>query len=267
EKELAGGDGVEVRVFIAMRYWHPRARQTAAEVAEFDPDEIVLLPLYPQFSTTTTASSLEEWRGEAIKVGLNVPSYAICCYPAHAGFIRAQAQILQTTLGSAPAGKPMRVLFSAHGLPEKIVQSGDPYPDQALKSAVAIAAAAGLIEADWALCYQSRVGPLKWIGPSLGDELARAAHDQVGVVILPIAFVSEHSETLVELDMEYRHIAENLGVAPYLRAPALADNSEFITGLADIVRAAFAGKAAIMSAGPGHACSAPPSSCPLHAAN
>jgi ferrochelatase len=236
--------GVIHRVFIAMRYWHPRAGQTAAEVAAFQPDEIVLLPLYPQYSTTTTGSSIAEWMEAIGRWSLPAHTHTIRSYPADPAFAAAQAELLTETFAQAEsesAGAPIRILFSAHGLPQKIVAAGDPYQVEVEQSAIAIARAAGLAQpdqkmADWTICYQSKVGPMKWLEPSLDQELARAAADKVGVVILPIAFVSEHSETLVELDIEYRHRAEALGVHPYLRVPAVGTHPTFIAGLADLVR-------------------------------
>jgi ferrochelatase len=128
----------------------------------------------------------------------------------------------------------MRLLFSAHGLPEKIVKAGDPYQAQIEATAAAIAARLPAL-ADWAVCYQSRVGPMKWLGPSTTDEIERAADDGLGVVIAPIAFVSEHVETLVELDHEYAELAKTVGCAPYLRAPAPGVDAAFIETLADAV--------------------------------
>jgi ferrochelatase len=237
------GDAIN-RVFIAMRYWHPRAGQTAAEVAAFQPDEIVLLPLYPQYSTTTTGSSIAEWMEAIGRWSLLANTHTIRSYPNDPAFAAAQAELLKQTLAQAQIeakGAPVRILFSAHGLPQKIVDAGDPYQQEIELSAIAIARAAGFAQAngtmaDWTICYQSKVGPMKWLEPSLDQELARAAADKVGVVILPIAFVSEHSETLVELDIEYRHRAAALGVHPYLRVPALGTHPVFIAGLADFVR-------------------------------
>jgi ferrochelatase len=128
-------------------------------------------------------------------------------------------------------------LFSAHGLPVKTIRRGDPYQWQVEQTAQGIAdeLVADHPELDWAICYQSRVGPLEWIGPSLDDELKRAAGDRVAVVVVPIAFVSEHSETLVELDIEYRHMAETLGVPGYGRVPALGTAGEFMDELVSLV--------------------------------
>ena len=224
--------GDTVQVFIAMRYWNPMTEETAAEVAAFGPDEMVLLPLYPQFSTTTTQSSLKAWN--AVYAGSGV-SRAVCCYPAAAGWVEAQAQAIGEKLDEA-VGQTVRVLFSAHGIPEKLVTGkGDPYQEQIETTVAAVVAA---IEArrgpiDHAICYQSRVGPMKWLGPSTPEAIEKAAKDGVGVVITPIAFVSEHIETLVELDIEYGELAHEKGTSPYLRAPAVGIEPLFIDALAD----------------------------------
>ena len=237
--EAALPDLGETRVFIAMRYWHPFAAETAPAVAAFAPDEIVLLTLYPQYSTTTTASSIADWHRAAASIGLQVKTSTVCCYPTEPGWIAAQAGLIAPALEQAAlAGRP-RLLFSAHGLPEKIVAAGDPYQAQVEQTAAAVVAKLDRRDLDWVVCYQSRVGPLQWIGPSTEAELQRAGQDRVPVVVVPIAFVSEHSETLVELDIEYRHRAEGWGVPAYVRVPALGTAPEFIAGLANLVRSAI----------------------------
>lgn len=219
---------VEARCFIAMRYWTPFAKETAATVAAFAPDEIVLLPLYPQYSTTTTASSEADWRKVYRGLGR---TRTICCYPTALGLVDAHAEAIRKTW--TDAGKPsgVRLLFSAHGLPKQVVAGGDPY--QAQIEATAAAIAARLPEfTDWRVCYQSRVGRLEWLTPSTDEEVRRAGAEAKGVLIAPIAFVSEHVETLVELDREYAHLAKTVGCAPYLRAPTPGVRAEFIAELA-----------------------------------
>ncbi len=237
-----------VKVVSAMRYWHPMSDAAAAEIAAFAPDRIVLLPLYPQFSSTTTASSFADWDRAARRAGLNAPTHRICCYPAEPGFVAAHRALIARAFIEAEKdgyARP-RLLFSAHGLPKKIVARGDPYVWQVERSARAIAEAlaSDRPDLDWAVCYQSRVGPLEWVGPSTEDEIARAGRDRAAVVLAPIAFVSEHSETLVELDIEYRKLAEAAGVPAYYRVPALGTEPAFIEALAGLVRGALA-------AGPG----------------
>ncbi len=230
-KALESSLGEGWRVFIAMRYWHPLTEETLQEVRAYNPSEIILLPLYPQFSTTTTASSLQAWAEAAKRARLDIPTKTICCYPQLAGFIAANCDlILQTLKGEK---RPYRLLFSAHGLPQKIIEQGDPYQFQVELSAQKIVDQLG--NPDFVVCYQSKVGPLKWLEPSLEAEIKRAAQDRVGVVIVPLAFVSEHSETLVELDLQYDAFARTEGVPFYLRVPTVSTHPLFIQGLTEMI--------------------------------
>ena len=222
--------GSEYRCFVAMRYWHPLTAATVTQVQEWKPDEVILLPLYPQFSTTTTASSFRAWHAEAARQGLSAPTREIRSYPTASGLIAALVANIEAGLASL-RDRPFRLLLSAHGLPLKIVAAGDPYPEEVRATAQAIVAALPF-PVDWTVCYQSRVGPLAWLGPSVDDELRRAACDGIGVVIAPIAFVSEHSETLVELDRDYRRVAEELHIPFYERIPTVGANPRFIAALA-----------------------------------
>lgn len=244
----------EVRAFVAMRYWSPLTEETAADVAVFGPDEIVLLPLYPQFSTTTSESSLKAWNAAYAGSGV---ARTVCCWSQASGWVEAQAEAIRGKLAEA-GNQPVRVLFSAHGIPESLVEKkGDPYEEQVEATCEAVAEAAGLT--DWDICYQSRVGPMKWLGPSIGSMLELAAHDRVGAVVVPIAFVSEHVETLVELDIEYGELAHKLGVVPYLRVPAVGVTEAFIEGLAEAAVGALA-RTGVAPHGPG--CRADWKACP-----
>ena len=227
--------GSTVHTFIAMRYWHPLSDETARAVEQFEPDEIVILPLYPQFSTTTTASSLKAWT-KAYAGGGSVR--AVCCYPTLDRLIEAHAERISQAWSDAGRPGPVRLLFSAHGLPQKVIDRGDPYQAQIEATAAAVAARLGG-DWDWRLCYQSRVGPMKWLGPSTPEAIVQAAKDGVGVVITPIAFVSEHVETLVELDHDYAILAQQARCPVYLRAPALGVAEAFIAGLAEVVAGAL----------------------------
>jgi len=233
----------EVAVFPCMRYWHPRSAEVAHQVQAFAPTQVVLLPLYPQFSTTTSASSIADWRRAANAAGITADTHTVCCYPRAEGMLTAQAGLIDARLHTAAAtGKPVRLLFSAHGLPKRVIARGDPYQWQVEQTSAAVAdrlRELGHDGLDWVVCYQSRVGPLEWIGPSTEAEIARAGGDGVAIVLVPIAFVSEHSETLVELDIEYRKLAEECGVDVYERVPALGTQEDFIDALADEVRQAL----------------------------
>jgi ferrochelatase len=226
--------GVAVKVVIAMRYWRPRAAEAAAGLKAWGADRIALLPLYPQFSTTTTQSSLAEWAEAAAKAGLSVPSAAICCYPTQARFVEAYVAVLKEALARVPDGAGRRILFSAHGLPERTVKRGDPYPMQVEATAKAVMQALGGVH-DWRVTYQSRVGPLKWIGPDTDDEIEAAAKAGIVPVVVPVSFVSEHSETLYELDQIYRDLALEAGAPVYVRVPAVGTQPAFVEGLADLV--------------------------------
>jgi len=246
-------DGVEAKAFIAMRYWHPFSDEAAAQVKAFSPDRIVLLPLYPQFSTTTTASSVKDWKRAAKKAGLHQAVTEICCYPDEPGFVQAAAQRIRATMAGARSDIGWRLLLSAHGLPKRVIEKGDPYQKQVEQSAAAIVRELAMPELEPLLlesvvCYQSKVGRLEWIGPSTDDEIRRAGADGKGVIIAPVAFVSEHSETLVELDIEYRHLAEENNVPDYRRAPTVGDDPAFIAGLAGLVRQSLASETAICCA-------------------
>jgi protoporphyrin/coproporphyrin ferrochelatase len=230
--------GEGYRVFVAMRYWSPYSRAAAEAMKEWGAEEIVLLPLYPQFSTTTTGSSLAAWHRAARAAGLAVPTHALCCYPDEAGFVATLAAGIRDALSRWPQGERVRVLLSAHGLPEKIVAAGDPYRWQVERTAASLRAALGRSEIETVVCYQSRVGPLAWIGPATDAEIRRAGGEGVGLIVAPIAFVSEHSETLVELDIEYRHLATAAGVPRYVRVPTAGAAPAFIAGLAGLVRQA-----------------------------
>lgn len=254
----------EAKCFIAMRYWHPFSLETARAVKNWAPDQIVLLPLYPQYSTTTTGSSLTDWRASAARVGLIAPTTTICCYPTDAGFAAATAALLKTAYESAiKTGRSLRVLFSAHGLPEAIVKAGDPYQWQIEQTVAAVLQAWNQPGVDWSICYQSRATPQKWIDPSTEHEIERAGKDGVGVVVVPIAFVSEHSETLVELDIEYRDLAMKSGVPLYVRVPTQGVDQAFIAALADLVHRACRHGPGLCSHSGGAVCERAHGNCPF----
>ena len=238
EKALKGRDK-KFKTFVCMRYWHPMEPQVVREVRDWGADKIVLLPLYPQFSTTTTKSSLEQWNKALHQAGMNIPSSMVCCYHANDGFVKASAENIRMQYDQAikDGFDNPRVLFSAHGLPEKIIKNGDPYQWQCEQTAEAIVKELAIEGLDYQYCYQSRVGPMKWIGPSVDEALAKAAEDKKAVVIYPHAFTQEHVETLVELDIEYKEAAEDMGQKGYYRAQTVGTHGAFIEGLAGLVQA------------------------------
>jgi protoporphyrin/coproporphyrin ferrochelatase len=236
-------EGEEHRCFVAMRYWHPFSEEAARAVRDWGATEAVLLPLYPQFSTTTTGSSIAAWHAAARAAGLRLPTTtAICCWHSDEGFVAATAALVREAWDKARAEAPpptgLRVLFSAHGLPESIVKRGDPYQWQVERTVVAVVERLGIDGLDHQVCYQSRVTPQRWIGPSTEEALEKATEDGVAALVCPIAFVSEHSETLVELDVEYRELAHKLGVPGYFRVPTQNSDPGFIASLAALVRRA-----------------------------
>lgn len=224
----------EWKVFVCMRYWHPMADDVVREVMAYNPDHVVLLPLYPQYSTTTTRSAFQDWDRACKESNFKVPAAAVCCYPTMNAFVRSSALAIANeymkALKASPSQKPV-VLFSAHGLPESVIKEGDPYQWQCEQSARLIADLTGIINLDWQICYQSRVGPKKWIRPSTEEALREAAAWQKPVIVYPHSFVSEHVETLVEIEIEYRHLAEELGIPYFARVPTVGAGVEFIKGL------------------------------------
>ena len=234
--------GLEVKVFVGMRYWHPFIERAASEISRWKPDEVVLLPLYPQFSSTTTLTAFDAF-AKAYRGNGRVTN--VCCYAANDYFIKAHTDQITARLKGIKDLENYRLLFSAHGLPEKIVKQGDPYQAQ-VEATVARVMANMPVEIEHVICYQSRVGPMKWIGPSTDDTIKQAAKDGKNAVVVPIAFVSEHIETLVELDIEYAHLARDAGMNDYIRIPALGVDTSFIKALNDeVLKAIGAGKSVV----------------------
>jgi ferrochelatase len=222
------------KCFIVMRCWHPRASDVIKKVKEYNPEEIILLPLYPQYSASTSGSSINEWNDLCKKENYQIKTKTICCYPTENYFIKSHISLINKTLKSIENNN-FKLIFSAHGLPENKIKKGDPYKWQVEETVREIMLKMKNENLDYIISYQSRVGPLKWIGPSTGEIIIRYSKEKKGIVIVPIAFVSEHSETLVELDIEYKKLAEKNDCAFYKRVPALGIEENFIEGLADLV--------------------------------
>tara|TARA_B100000767_G_scaffold174837_1_gene163468 strand:- start:12 stop:1046 length:1035 start_codon:yes stop_codon:yes gene_type:complete len=222
----------EYKCFIIMRCWNPRAKDVIKNVQLYNPDEIILMPLYPQYSAATSGSSIKEWKDVCKKNNYSIETSTICCYPTDQNFINAHTkEIIKSTKGL----KNFKLIFSAHGLPEKNIKKGDPYQWQVEQSVSKIVESLNDENLDWILSYQSRVGPLKWIGPSTEDIIIENSKIGKHIVLVPIAFVSEHSETLVELDIEYKEIADANGCKNYTRVPALGINKDFIKAMSDLI--------------------------------
>ena len=222
----------EYKCFIVMRCWNPRAKDVIKDVQSFGPEEIVLIPLYPQYSAATSGSSIKEWKDVCKKNNYNIKTSTICCYPTDHNFINAHTKEIIKKIKDL---KNYKLIFSAHGLPEKNIKKGDPYQWQIEQSVKKIVESLNNINLDWILSYQSRVGPLKWIGPSTEDIIIENSKLGKHIVLVPIAFVSEHSETLVELDIEYKEIADANGCKNYTRVPALGINEDFIKAMSELI--------------------------------
>ena len=233
EKKLNQNDNKnEYKCFIVMRCWHPRAEKVINDVRSYEPEEVVLLPLYPQYSAATSGSSIKEWKEVCKKNDYKIKTSTICCYPTDPLFIKSHVNEIKKKIENL---KNYKLIFSAHGLPEKNIKKGDPYQWQVEQSVRNIIKNLDIKNLDWILSYQSRVGPLKWIGPSTDNIIVENSKLGKKIVLVPIAFVSEHSETLVELDIEYKELADKNGCTDYLRVPALGTNSDFIGSLASLI--------------------------------
>ncbi|MDG1707860.1 MAG: ferrochelatase [Emcibacteraceae bacterium] len=225
----------DYKCFIFMRYWHPFAKDVVKDVKAYEADEIILLPLYPQYSVTTTGSGIIEWNKQAQKINLDVPFRVIKDYPNHDFFINSVADMIREEISGLENPENYRILLSAHGLPKKTIESGDPYQKQVEITCAALMKTLENENLEHVVCYQSRVGPLEWIGPSTEDEIERAGLDQKNIIMVPVAFVSEHSETLVELDIEYKEVADEAGIKDYIRISTVQDRDLFIKGLSNLV--------------------------------
>jgi ferrochelatase len=262
EREMGG----ETKCFIAMRYWFPFAHEAARAVKAWGADRVVLLPLYPQFSTTTTGSSLLDWHEQAARAGLVAPTTTICCYFDDPDYNASIAALVDEGIAEAraalPAGAKLRLLFSAHGLPESIVKAGDPYQAEVEASVAAVMERLVDKDVEHVTCYQSRATPQKWISPSTIEAIEQAGKDKIAVLLVPIAFVSDHIETLVELDIENRELAHEVGVPGYFRAKVPNDDARFIASLAGLVRRAVAAGDGMCSSRAGRSCDVRHKDCP-----
>jgi protoporphyrin/coproporphyrin ferrochelatase len=225
-------DFSEYKCFVVMRCWHPRAENVIKQVKKYDPDEIILMPLYPQYSAATSGSSIKEWKDICKKNNFKTKTSTICCYPTDDNFILAHKNEIIKKISNS---NNYKLIFSAHGLPEKNIKKGDPYQWQVEQTVNKIVQSLKIDNLDWVLSYQSRVGPLKWIGPSTEDIIVENSKIEKHIVLVPIAFVSEHSETLVELDIEYKELAKKNGCKNYTRVPALGTNENFIKAMSELI--------------------------------
>ena len=220
----------EYRCFIVMRCWNPRAVDVINKVKDYNPQQIILLPLYPQYSNATSGSSIKEWSDICRKKNLNVETKTICCYPTEKDFILSYASLIKEKINLKKLSETT-LIFSAHGLPENKIKQGDPYQWQVENTVNQLVKKLSISNLNYVLSYQSRVGPLKWIGPSTEIIIKEEAIKNKIIIVVPVAFVSEHSETLVELDIEYKKLAIENGSKDYVRVPAVTVNQDFINSL------------------------------------
>jgi len=232
---------VDAVAVTAMRYWHPLSLEAADTLRRAEPlDDIVLLPLYPHFSYATTLSSLKEWRRVYGPPDGHAKEHTVGQFYDHPLYIQAVTQRIGSVLRQFPDSSRIHLVFSAHGLPMSLVEKGDPYPRQ-IETTVRLVCDLGARQyAEWPrthlLCYQSRVGPAKWLQPPLTGTIERLGREGVKeVLVVPISFVTEHIETLHEINIEARTEAKNVGIETFRMMPALGDSPLFIAALKDLV--------------------------------
>lgn len=229
---------INARVYVAMRYWHPMTEEVVERVYRDGVESVVLLPLYPHYSRSTTGSSVNEWnRILKARKFRPLPTQVVEEYCEHPLYIKAIVQNITTALEKVPQADRSKVhlVFSAHGTPMKLVNDGDPYSHQIKRTYDAVLRE-GNFGLPHSLCFQSKVGPQKWLEPSLDDTITRLGRERVShVIVIPIAFVSDHIETLSEINIEAREEAHGVGIRYFDMMPALNTNPLFIQALADLV--------------------------------
>lgn len=229
---------VQAKVFVAMRYWHPLTEEVISEIRKGSFNRIILLPLYPQYSMATTVSSVKEWKNQSRRLGLeDISIETICCYHNHPLYIESIVERINQTLTkfSGLDPKDMDLVFSAHGVPMKLVKAGDPYKGH-IEETVKLVMEKGGWRSPHRLCYQSKVGPLEWLRPSLNETIdAMAAAGRKHLLVIPVAFVTDHIETLHEINIETRERAKHLGITKFELMPGLNSSPLFIACLKDLV--------------------------------
>ncbi len=227
---------VEARVFVAMRYWHPLTEEAVRAVEAFAPHELVLLPLYPQYSRTTTGSSLNEWTRQIASSPLKeLPTRVIREFYSDAAYLDSLAASIDKSLSKFPDRRRGALVFSAHSVPVSVIEKGDPYQMQ-IESTVERVLELGRWRLPHTLCYQSKVGASKWLQPSLHSTLKTLGERRTrNVLVVPVAFVSDHVETLSEINIEAREEAAHHGIGQFELMPGLNDDPSFIRALAGLV--------------------------------
>ena len=228
--------GVDATCVVAMRYWHPFTREAIEQLEAVHPDEIVLLPMYPQYSTTTTGSSLNEWNRLFTPNG--APIRCVQDFYRNPMYLDAVVEKVEEALARFVRPGGVELVFSAHSVPIQVIQKGDPYQRQ-IEETVSLVMERGGWPNRHRLCYQSKVGASKWLQPTLRGTLRDLGEQGAKqVCVVPISFVSDHVETLGEIDHEAREQAEQLGITQFEMSAGLNDSPKFIAALADVVMAA-----------------------------
>ena len=229
--------GIDATCVVAMRYWHPFTREAIAQLEAAGVEEIVLLPLYPQYSVTTTGSSLNEWR-RCFQDSL-VPVHWVRDFYHYPTYLQAVVEKVEEALDRFSRPQEATLVFSAHSVPIAVVEKGDPYQKQ-IEETVEMVMERGGWRNPHRLCYQSKVGASKWLQPSLRSTLQELADRGVRqVCVVPISFVSDHVETLGEVDHEARELAQQLGLGRFEMSAGLNDSPRFIAALAELVQSAL----------------------------
>jgi ferrochelatase len=233
---------INARVFIAMRYWYPMIDEVVQKIKADGFEQVILLPLYPQFSQATTHSSMNEWKRQTKKQGCIIPTKLVCCYPTQPLFVEALVENINSALVRFHkiASTDIDLIFSAHGVPLSYIKYGDPYQIQ-VEETVRCVIERGKWNSPSTLCYQSKVGPMKWLKPSLLETVEHlAGKDRKHLLVIPVAFVTDHIETLHEINIDVRRHAMAHGVHQFELTPALNDHPKFIQCLAELVQARLA---------------------------
>jgi ferrochelatase len=228
----------DARVVVAMRYWHPFTAEAIRELEAHAPEDVVLLPLYPQYSRTTTGSSLNEWNRRFHPNGWNPRVHAVMEFHEDAGYIGALVESIDNSLAAFDSPADVDMVFSAHSVPISVIEAGDPYQRQ-IERTVELVWRQGNWPGRRHLCYQSKVGASKWLQPSMHATVKRLAGEgRRRVLIIPVSFVSDHVETLHEIDIEHRAQAFGLGMREFRMVPGLNDAPRFVGALGKLVRQA-----------------------------
>jgi ferrochelatase len=230
--------GGNFKVYVGMRYWYPLTRHAVLEMMGDGVARAIALPLYPQYFSATTGSSLKDLKGWMRWACASFPVAEVRSYPDHPAYIAALSEKIAKTLdGVSPEG--VHLLFSAHGVPQAFIDEGDPYREEVARTVAA--AMEGFPEIPHSVSYQSRAGRARWLGPDTVEEVRRLGREGVRtLVVVPVSFVSDHIETLHELDIRLKAIALEAGISAFLRVPALNDSPAFIRALKDLVLAEVA---------------------------